>query len=105
MDHDVKVLGLSTAHFSPIWDEEHLKETCTMSSEYGYLVYPGDNNNSILLSRDGITDGLREVLSYAQKENYDYVLFDRDAPEHEELPTFEEDWREAHVSAKTPADA
>jgi len=102
MNHDLKVLDLSTVHFSPIRDEEHLKDVCTMSGASGYLVYPGGEYESNLFRIDEVTDGLLDILEYAREESYDYILFDRDGLKHKELPTFEEDWRKAHASASTP---
>ena len=56
--------------------------------EYGWFLYAHDENAGVW--PDVIPDELFTVMIWARKLGFDYVLFDCDADEVEDLPVF--DW-------------
>lgn len=92
------LLVLSTAHLSPdtnvmldTWcstidlSRKKVSETPTLmgATDYGWIVYAlEDRDNSI-------PDDLWACMEYARKHHSDYILFDRDAIETEELTVYD----------------
>lgn len=56
--------------------------------EYGWFLYAHDENAGV--GPDAIPDELFDVMSWARRQGFDYILFDYDADQVAELPAF--DW-------------
>lgn len=94
-ENELDVLDLSTAHYNPLTDEGTIKEHAIMEGEHGYLVYPGVNNCPSRMVLEGdVSKGLQRTLETARQAGYRYILFDRDAREHPDLPMFKDEWDE-----------
>ena len=86
---------ISTAHVSEI-TANRLNNTpatewpCLGGSygEYGWFLYAHDENAGFW--PDTIPDELFDVMIWARGRGFDYILFDCDADQVEELPAF--DW-------------
>ena len=95
-------LVLSTGHMTK-QDSEILEAAATgnpstnlivYSSEYWFLVFCADNNsmsNAAVARANGlISEELYQCLVIGNEERCIFVKFDRDGPQHDELPLF--DW-------------
>lgn len=85
-----KVLDLTTAHLPPQYAE--LKGTSGVVAhdyEYGFLMWvPNDPKESSEAMDDEVPPEILKIQLYARRLDCDYVLFDRDGDENEELPTW-----------------
>jgi hypothetical protein len=84
-------LDLSTSHLS--------EETCrgldgfegvtAHNTTYGWLMYAPEEGADELADDGGWPPELLPIITLARSNGCEYVLFDRDAPQTELLPTFE----------------
>jgi hypothetical protein len=92
-----KYLDCSTSHVT-IEDAEMLNHPSSRlnatGTEYGWFVWvpPADMLADYIaqIHEEGLSDAFCGVLRYARRHGCDRVLFDRDASDVDELPTF--DW-------------
>ncbi len=56
--------------------------------EYGWFLHAHDENAGV--GSDAIPDELFDVMIWARRQRFDYILFDCDADQVAELPAF--DW-------------
>lgn len=86
-------LDLSTAHLSPStreWLDRIAEDQNNLShwvapTPYGWFLYCDEEN-----ADDSIPADLFACMTYARTNGADYILFDRDADQLTDLPTFEE---------------
>lgn len=78
----------STAHLSPASGAYlELRSRCPeliASTPYGWFLWAGDDRD------DDVPANLVAIMEHARALDADYILFDRDAPVNDVLPTF--DW-------------
>jgi hypothetical protein len=93
----LRVLDVSTSHITQEDDEklsEGVMHLVYHTLEYGYLVSTYEPSEEewvdVLVNSDGLSKELVNLIVYAGKHNYDYVMLDRDGTLYEGLPTF--DW-------------
>lgn len=79
----------STAHLSPV-TRAYLDKLASQGGEmiaitpYGWFLWVDTG------PRDDHPDDLRQIMDRAGELDAEYILFDRDAPESETLPLFED---------------
>ena len=84
-----RVLDISTGHMTRAdarWLGSHDDLSAYELGEYGWLCYIGEIDDNW----SGMSQEFRTVLMQAKELGCDYVRFDRDGREHDELPSF--DW-------------
>lgn len=86
---------ISTAHIrettAELLDNTPVKEWPCLGGtygEYGWFLYAHDENAGV--DPDVIPSELFDVMTWARKQGCNYILFDIDADEVEDLPAF--DW-------------
>jgi len=87
-----RVLDICTCHMT-LEDARMLEENIRDLSayelgEYGWLCYVGEISDN--WNTDGWSEAFVNVLKKAKELGCDYVRFDRDGREYDELPVF--DW-------------
>lgn len=87
-----EVLDISTAHMTQA-DATQLQENLESFpayelGEYGWLCYVGELEENWPMHKVSAT--LRDIMKQAKELGCDYVRFDRDGREYDDLPKF--DW-------------
>ena len=94
-----KFLDLSTSHVRyetlQILDLESKDSTTVLVGQCGAMCWTGFADN-----RPDLPD-LQEALAYGKALGVDYVMFDADAEEVEDLPTYESSWRAAEAALRS----
>ena len=103
MNNVDRMLCISTAHVTPLtmkniqdgaffWLPSYRKKDEVNGETYGAFMYAGEGVSDYAEEATDVPEDLRNVIQYAAEMNVPWVMFDRDAEEEEDLPTYHTAW-------------
>ncbi|MCW1431997.1 hypothetical protein [Novosphingobium sp. JCM 18896] len=89
-----KMMVLGTVHMSPKTAKEWIPNcpwACYDKGDYGWFMYVCDDVG--ITEDDGVPAEIRSAIHVAKREGCDWIMWDCDGPQVEELPDY--DWSAA----------